>query len=82
MTTPDSNPEEFWISIFDNLEGFLRGAVQNSNPSFAVRFSWECSCGTWGTARTEDQAVRAIEAHKEHRKDGCGQHRLTKIEAE
>ena len=46
--------------------------MQNSNPSFAVRFSWECRCGTWGTARTETQAQQAIVAHKEQLKDGCG----------
>jgi len=54
--------------------------MQNSNPSLAVRFSWECSCGTWGTSRTEDQAVKAIEAHKLGRKEGCGQYKLTKID--
>jgi hypothetical protein len=53
--------------------------MQNSNPSFAVRFSWECQCGAWGTARTENQAKRAIEAHKEHRKDGCGECKLTPL---
>jgi len=39
--------------------------MQNSNPSFAVRFTWECQCGSWGTARTEAQANQAIVAHKE-----------------
>ena len=56
--------------------------MQNSNPSFAVRYSWECSCGTWGTARTEDQAIKAIESHKEQRKEGCGQYKLTRLDAE
>ena len=53
--------------------------MQNSNASFAVRFTWECSCGSWGTARTEDQAVKAITAHKEQRKEGCGRCTLSKL---
>ena len=53
--------------------------MQNSNPSFAVRFSWECKCGTWGTARTEVQAELAIAAHKEQRKEGCGEVKFTRV---
>ena len=56
--------------------------MQNSRPSFAIRFSWECSCGTWGTARTENQALKAIEEHKEKRKEGCAQYKLTKLDGE
>jgi len=54
--------------------------MQNSGPAFAVRYSWECSCGAWGTARTEDQAIKAIEAHKELGEKDCGKYELTKIE--
>lgn len=54
--------------------------MQNSGQSFAVRYSWECSCGTWGIARTEDQVIKAIEAHKELCEQGCGKYGLTKIE--
>ena len=82
MTTPHSYPQAFWNNQFDNLEEFLGGvvAVQYSNPSYAVRYSWECSCGTWGTARTEDQVVQAIDAHKQHRKEGCGQYKLARLD--
>jgi len=54
--------------------------MQNSRPSFAVRYTWECSCGVWGTARTENQAVKAIETHKQRGKEGCGRYKLTKKE--
>ena len=52
--------------------------MQNFNPSFAVRFSWECKCGTWGTARTEVQAELAIAAHK-GQKEGCEEVKLTRV---
>ena len=52
--------------------------MQNSNPSFAIRSSWECKCGTWGTARTEVQAEQAIVAHKQ-RKEGCEEVKLTRV---
>ena len=76
MTTPSSNPAEFWNNMLDNLAGFVE--MQNANPSFAVRFSWECKCGTWGTARTEVQAELAIVAHQE-RKEGCEEVKFTRI---
>ena len=60
--------------------------MQNSRPSFAVRYSWECSCGTWGTARTEEQAIAAAKLHQAGRKaqseEGCGQYKLSKIVGE
>ena len=40
MTTPSSHLEDVWNNLLDNLEEFVD--IQNSNPSFAVRFSWEC----------------------------------------
>jgi len=67
----------FWNNLLDKLEGFVE--MQNSNPSFAVRFSWECKCGAWGTARTEVQAEQAIVAHKEQCKEGCGEVKLTRL---
>jgi len=33
-----------------------------------------------GYGGTEDQAIKAIDYHKELRKEGCGQCKLTKIE--
>ena len=77
MTTPSGNSEELWNNMLDNLAEFVE--MQNSNPSFAVRFSWECQCRAWGTARTETQAERAIEAHKEQGKEGCGEIKLTRM---
>ena len=71
MTIPDSNPEVFWNNLLNTLQEFVEADVQNSNPSCAVRYSWERSCGA-GTARTEDQALEAIKTHKENRKEGCG----------
>ncbi len=73
----DNAPCEFWNNMLDNLAGFVE--MQNSNPPFAVRYTWECKCGTWGTARTEIQAEKAIEAHKEQGKKGCGNFKVTRV---
>ena len=70
MTSPCCYAERLWNNLLDNLEEFVE--MQNSNPSFAVRFSWECPCGAWGTARTEVHAEQAIAAHKEHPEQDCG----------
>ena len=53
--------------------------MQNSNPSFAVSFGWECQCGAWGKARTVGQAEQAIVAHKEQRKEDRGEVKLTRL---
>ena len=68
MTTRRWNSERFRITCSDNLTEFVE--MQNSNPAFAVRFSWECACGALGTARTEVQAEQALVAHKDLRKEG------------
>ena len=77
MTSPHSNPEAFWNTLLDNLTGYIE--MQNSNPSFAARFSWECPCGAWETARTEFQAEQAIVAHKELGKEGCAECKVTRL---
>ena len=82
MTLLGRDPITFWNNLLDNLQQFVEGDMQNSNPSFAGRYSWECSCGSWGTARTEDQALKALEVHKELGKGDCRQYKLTKLEAE
>ena len=50
--------------------------MQSSNPSFTVRFSRDRRCDAWGTARTDNQANKAIEAPKERRKKDCKMTRL------
>ena len=76
VTTPCSNPAALSDNLLDNLSGFVE--MQNSNPAFAVRFSWECRCGAWATARTEVQAEQAVVAHKAQRKKGSAANRQIK----
>ena len=79
MTTSRCTSEEFWNNLLLNLTEIV--LMQNSKPSFMVRLSWECQCGTWGPARTESQAKQAIVAHKEQRKEGCGDVKVTRLNA-